>query len=232
MARRSRSPDSQPGHREGPPAGPNVPRQHSGAGPIEAGPTTGEVEVMVTPSRRKLVWWIGGAVVLIAILAAAGPYIYIHFIEGPAPARSNSPRGTPRRPLLEPLPRPDRRLLSAGPGISEPARRPDTGSRRSCLARARSRGAHQQDLGVTDHRRHVGLEGIVHGRHGKRRERPERTKGYFDGRIMVVSRYPTATLVLRNRSPWAPSPRPAPRSSTRHRARSPCTASPPPCRSP
>ena len=46
---------------------------------------------MVTPSRRRLIWWMGGAVVLIAALAAAGLVIYIHFIEGPAPAKLELP---------------------------------------------------------------------------------------------------------------------------------------------
>jgi polyisoprenoid-binding protein YceI len=46
---------------------------------------------MVTRRRRRLIWWIGGAVVLIAALAVAGPFIYIHFIEGPAPAKLELP---------------------------------------------------------------------------------------------------------------------------------------------
>ena len=46
---------------------------------------------MVTRSRRRLIWWIGSAVVLIAALAVAGPFIYIHFIEGPAPTKLELP---------------------------------------------------------------------------------------------------------------------------------------------
>ena len=37
--------------------------------------------------RRKLLWTVVGAVAAIAIVAVAGPYVYIHFIEGPAPAK-------------------------------------------------------------------------------------------------------------------------------------------------
>jgi polyisoprenoid-binding protein YceI len=40
--------------------------------------------------RRRWKWLIGGVVVLIAI-AVAGPYIYIHFIEGPAPPKLSLP---------------------------------------------------------------------------------------------------------------------------------------------
>jgi polyisoprenoid-binding protein YceI len=41
------------------------------------------------PRRRFRHWkrWLIGGVVVVAVLAVAGPYVYIHFIEGPAPAR-------------------------------------------------------------------------------------------------------------------------------------------------
>lgn len=41
------------------------------------------------PRRRFRHWkrWLIAGAVTIAVLAVAGPYIYIHFIEGPAPAR-------------------------------------------------------------------------------------------------------------------------------------------------
>jgi polyisoprenoid-binding protein YceI len=34
--------------------------------------------------RRKLVWWLGGAAIGVVALAGAGPFIYIHLIEGSA----------------------------------------------------------------------------------------------------------------------------------------------------
>ena len=36
---------------------------------------------------RRLRWWIVGGVVVIVVLAVAGPFIYIHLIEGPAPVK-------------------------------------------------------------------------------------------------------------------------------------------------
>jgi polyisoprenoid-binding protein YceI len=46
------------------------------------------VEPGEKPSRaRRLRWWIVGGVVVIVVLAVAGPFIYIHLIEGPAPAK-------------------------------------------------------------------------------------------------------------------------------------------------
>lgn len=41
--------------------------------------------------RPKLRWWIAGAIVVAAALAIGGPFVYIHFIEGPAPARLSLP---------------------------------------------------------------------------------------------------------------------------------------------
>jgi polyisoprenoid-binding protein YceI len=40
-----------------------------------------------TGRRHRVRWWIIGAVVVVAVLAAGGPFVYIHFIEGPAPPK-------------------------------------------------------------------------------------------------------------------------------------------------
>jgi polyisoprenoid-binding protein YceI len=47
---------------------------------------------MLTRRRRRLLGFVGAAIVLVVVVALAGPYIYIHFIEGPAPARLELPR--------------------------------------------------------------------------------------------------------------------------------------------
>jgi polyisoprenoid-binding protein YceI len=47
---------------------------------------------MATRRRRRLVWVIVGGVVLVAVVAVAAPFVYIHFIEGPAPAKLELPR--------------------------------------------------------------------------------------------------------------------------------------------
>jgi polyisoprenoid-binding protein YceI len=46
---------------------------------------------MRTRRRRRLLWVVAGVVVVVVIGAVAGPYIYIHFIEGPAPAKLELP---------------------------------------------------------------------------------------------------------------------------------------------
>ncbi len=47
---------------------------------------------MATKRRRRLVVGAIGAAVLIVVAALLGPYIYIHFIEGPAPAKLELPK--------------------------------------------------------------------------------------------------------------------------------------------
>lgn len=46
---------------------------------------------MATQRRRKTLKWIIGAVVVVVVLAVAGPFIYIHLIEGSAPAKLQLP---------------------------------------------------------------------------------------------------------------------------------------------
>ena len=49
---------------------------------------------MATKRRRRLILGAIGAVVLIVLVAFLGPYIYIHFIEGPAPAKLELPKSS------------------------------------------------------------------------------------------------------------------------------------------
>jgi polyisoprenoid-binding protein YceI len=42
--------------------------------------------------RHRLRWWVIGTVAVVVALAVASPFVYIHFIEGPAPAKLTLPR--------------------------------------------------------------------------------------------------------------------------------------------
>jgi polyisoprenoid-binding protein YceI len=44
--------------------------------------------------RRRLAWTLVVVVVVVAALAVIGPFVYIHFIEGPAPAKLELPKGS------------------------------------------------------------------------------------------------------------------------------------------
>jgi polyisoprenoid-binding protein YceI len=54
------------------------------------------LEVAVTEDRigrtHRLRWWVTGAVAVVVVLAVASPFVYIHFIEGLAPAKLTLPR--------------------------------------------------------------------------------------------------------------------------------------------
>src|SRR5580704_7563338 len=47
---------------------------------------------MAARRRRRLIMGVAGVLVLVVLAATLGPYIYIHFIEGPAPAKLELPR--------------------------------------------------------------------------------------------------------------------------------------------
>ena len=49
-------------------------------------------EAMARRGRRRLLWTVGAVVGLVAVLAVVGPFIYIHFIEGRAPAKLELPK--------------------------------------------------------------------------------------------------------------------------------------------
>ena len=52
------------------------------------------MSVMATKRRRNIVVGVIGAVVVIVLVAFLGPYVYIHFIEGPAPAKLQLPKSS------------------------------------------------------------------------------------------------------------------------------------------
>jgi polyisoprenoid-binding protein YceI len=49
---------------------------------------------MAARRRRRLIVGVAAAVVLVVLAATLGPYVYIHFIEGPAPAKLELPRSS------------------------------------------------------------------------------------------------------------------------------------------
>src|SRR5580693_8687100 len=49
---------------------------------------------MAERKRRRLIVVVASVVVVIVLAAVVGPYVYIHFIEGPAPAKLELPRSS------------------------------------------------------------------------------------------------------------------------------------------
>ena len=152
---------------------------------------------MVTRSRRRLIWWIGGAVVLIAALALAAPFIYIHFIEGPAPAK---------------LELPTTHASTSAPGAATSAVSSSAVSGTWNVGAGSQAGYRVQEVLLGQSATAVGRTSKIWGSltiGGTSVSKGSFTvdmssvvsdqsqrNAQFDGRIMDVNQYPTATLVL------------------------------------
>lgn len=151
---------------------------------------------MVMLRRRKLIWWIGGAVVVMAALAVAVPFLYIHFIEGPPPARLELPA----------------RPSTTAPGASTSAASSSDLSGTWNVGPGSQAGYRVQETLLGQHATAVGRTSKIWGSLTVNSEsvsegsftvdmasvvsdQSERN-AQFDGRIMDVNQYPTATLVL------------------------------------
>jgi polyisoprenoid-binding protein YceI len=155
---------------------------------------------------RWLLLAIGGLVVL----AAAGPFIYIHFFNGSTPAAlSLSPTSTPATTQSGTAPRTS--TASAGPVAGTWAVGPGSivgyrvnevllGQSATAVGRTTSVAGHLTIAGttVTGASFSVPMAAV----HSDKSQRDEQ----FDGRIMDVSQYPTATFALTSPIDLAPLP--------------------------
>jgi polyisoprenoid-binding protein YceI len=160
-----------------------------------------------TRRRRKLLWWIGGPVVLIVVLAVAGPFIYIHFIEGPAPTE---------------LALPATHASTSSPGSTGPASSSTSVNGTWNIGPGSETGYRVQEVLVGQNATAVGRTSKIWGSltiggtsvtrgtftvdmASVVSDQSERN-AQFDGRIMDVSQYPTATLVLTSPIPLGAIP--------------------------
>jgi polyisoprenoid-binding protein YceI len=149
--------------------------------------------------HSRLTWVAGGivgAVVVLALLVVGGTFVYIHFIEGPAP------------PPLS-LPRTRSTTTVSGAGTTTPPRSP-TGSWRATRAsivgyRVNEVLAGQNNVAVGRTNSVAGTITVVGTRvttaaftaqMATVRSDESQRDNQFDGRIMDVARYPTATFTL------------------------------------
>jgi polyisoprenoid-binding protein YceI len=152
---------------------------------------------MVTRNRRRLIWWIGGPLVVIVILAVAGPFIYIHFIEGPAPAKLALPttHTSASVPGAISSTAPSSGVSgtwNVGPGSQTGYRVQEVlvGQNATAVGRTSKVWGSLTIKGtsVTQGTFAVDMASVVSDQ--------SQRNAQFDGRIMDVSQYPTATLVL------------------------------------
>ncbi|MFZ0250535.1 MAG: YceI family protein [Acidimicrobiales bacterium] len=152
---------------------------------------------MAVPRRRKITVAVVGVVVLVALAAVLGPYVYIHFIEGPAPAKLELPTSSSTT------------STSQGSGTAATSSSVDgiwnvgTGSQAGYRVQEVLVGQNATAVGrtskiwgsltisgttVTKATFTVDLASVVSDQ--------SQRNARFDGPIMDVSQYPTATLTL------------------------------------
>jgi polyisoprenoid-binding protein YceI len=159
--------------------------------------------------RRWLRWVIAGAVVIVA-LAVAGPFVYIHFIEGPAPAPLGLKSGSSPSAGT---------TSSGGSGVSTAAAsvagnwQAGSGSLVEYRVKEVLLGQDNLAVGIShDVSGHVTISGTTVTAasfsvrmatiHSDESERDVQ----FDGRIMDVAAYPTGTFSLTSPIRLAPLP--------------------------
>ena len=94
---------------------------------------------MAAKRRRRLIVAVVGAGVVIVLAAILGPYVYIHFIEGPAPAKLELPKSSATTTTSKGSAATSSTSSASssldGTGTWEPARKRATGSKRFSSAR-------------------------------------------------------------------------------------------------
>lgn len=146
--------------------------------------------------KRRWKWLIGGVAVLV-VLGAAGPFVYIHFIEGPAPAKLLLPGSGTRTTTSTSS------GTSAASGEVNGTYHVGSGSKAGYRVSEVLVGQHATAVGrtskiwgsitiandeVTSGSFTVDMASVVSDQ--------SQRNAQFDGRIMDVAKYPTATLTL------------------------------------
>jgi polyisoprenoid-binding protein YceI len=150
----------------------------------------------VATRSRRLIRWIIAGVVVIVVLAVAGPFIYIHFIEGPAPAKLSLPKQGGSSSTVAGVATGSAGSLdgvwNVGPGSIAGYRVQEVlvGQQSTAVGRTTEIWGSLMiaDGSVTSGSFTVNMASVVS-------DQSERN-AQFDGRIMDVSTYPTANLTL------------------------------------
>jgi polyisoprenoid-binding protein YceI len=163
----------------------------------------------VASSRGPWRWlrWVIGAVVVIVVLAVAGPFVYFHFIEGSSPAPLSLKPSTPGTQSASPV------SSQAAPGSVAGSWAVGSGSRVGYRVK--------EILGGQSHTA-VGRSSSVTGSMAIKGSTVKTARftvrmatihtdaaqrdAQFDGRIMDVARYPDGTFVLTKPISLAPLP--------------------------
>ncbi len=150
---------------------------------------------MATKKRRRLIIGVAGVVVIVVLAAVLGPYVYIHFIEGPAPAKLELPKSsgtTSTAPGSAVTSSSLEGVWNVGAGSQAGYRVQEVlvGQNATAVGRTSEIWGSMTISGstVTKATFTVDMASVVS-------DQSERN-AHFDGPIMDVSQYPTATLTL------------------------------------
>ena len=151
--------------------------------------------------RRPWLRWLIGGVVVVVVLVVGGPFVYIHFIEGPAPPKLSLSNTTPAKAASS-----GARVPLAGRGRSAPTagyrvRETLFGQHATAVGRTNGVTGSMTIAGtqVTKASFAVDITSVTS-------DRSERD-GQFQGRIMDTADYPTASFVLASPIELAPVPK-------------------------
>jgi len=150
---------------------------------------------------RALRWWIVGAVGAVVVLAVGAPFVYIHFVEGPAPPKLQLPKSTPSSPgAAAASPVNGVWHVGAGSIVGYRVQEVLIGQQSTAVGRTAEVWGSLTISGtaVETGSFTVDMASVVS-------DQSERN-AQFDGRIMDVSTYPTATFTLGSPISLAPVP--------------------------
>ncbi len=153
---------------------------------------------MATRTRRRVIRVVLGVAAVVVILAFAAPYVYIHFIEGPAPAKLELPRSATSSTSVASRGSATASSASragtwnAGPGSLAGYRVQEVllGQNATAVGRTSKIWGSLTIVGstVTKGTFTVDMASVVSDQ--------SQRNAHFDGPIMDVSQYPTATLTI------------------------------------
>jgi polyisoprenoid-binding protein YceI len=150
-------------------------------------------------SQRSRHWlrWIISAVVVVVVLAVGGPYVFIHFIEGKAPAPLSlksstgaSPSGSAGQTTTAAVPVAGTWTVTSGSEVGYRVKEVLAGQSQTAVGRTKSVTGHLAINGTSV------TAGTFTVQMSTIKSNESQRDVQFDGRIMDVSTYPTGTFTL------------------------------------
>ena len=158
-----------------------------------------------TPKKRSFVRWIIGGVVVVLLLVVGGPFVYIHFIEGDPPAKlSLSTTTTPTTvggATTTAAPLAGTWKIGSGSTAGYRVKEDLFGQHSTAVGRTNSVTGTMTITGTTVNKASFSVDMTSVTSDKSQRD------GYFQGRIMDTSQYPTATFELTTPIDLAPVPK-------------------------